>query len=396
MAVAIAVVVSRRWRRPSCRPRSVDGQRQKVEDIVDELERLEEQVEPARRGVRRGDRHEDPARRRDRRSRSPRRRQGSRARRSCAATSARWPCGRSSAEAPPRSARCSRIPPTSTTAVQRDELARVALSAGDVTTDELDALVSDLDEERADLAAKREQADELAESLVGRAGAHRAADRRVRSRPAPRPKQTLGELIEQEEAASGRGSAPPDRRRRPPSRQRSQREPARRRTQRRTATAAAAAAAAATPTRARGTTESGGGETPLPAAPAVSSRSGIAVAAAMSQLGVPYRYAASSPGVAFDCSGLTAYAWGAGRRRPAAPVARPVRVGAARRRRTEAQPGDLLFYLQPDQPRRHLPRRRPAGPRAEHRHDRQGRRGQLGQGRRRRPTRLTAPVRPRR
>ena len=32
--------------------------------------------------------------------------------------------------------------------LQRDELARVALSAGDVTTDELDALVSDLDDER--------------------------------------------------------------------------------------------------------------------------------------------------------------------------------------------------------------------------------------------------------
>jgi cell wall-associated NlpC family hydrolase len=34
-----------------------------------------------------------------------------------------------------------------------------------------------------------------------------------------------------------------------------------------------------------------------------------AVLAALSQLGVAYRYASSQPGVAFDCSGLTAFAW---------------------------------------------------------------------------------------
>ena len=31
--------------------------------------------------------------------------------------------------------------------------------------------------------------------------------------------------------------------------------------------------------------------------------------AALSQLGVPYRFAAASPGQAFDCSGLTMWAW---------------------------------------------------------------------------------------
>ena len=30
----------------------------------------------------------------------------------------------------------------------------------------------------------------------------------------------------------------------------------------------------------------------------------------MGQLGVPYHYATSEPGVGFDCSGLTHYAWG--------------------------------------------------------------------------------------
>src|SRR5215203_5917801 len=34
-----------------------------------------------------------------------------------------------------------------------------------------------------------------------------------------------------------------------------------------------------------------------------------AVLAALSQLGKPYRFATSDPGVGFDCSGLTAFAW---------------------------------------------------------------------------------------
>src|SRR5690606_15258023 len=49
----------------------------------------------------------------------------------------------------------------------------------------------------------------------------------------------------------------------------------------------------------------GGGSTPPPAnIPAVSGLAGVAIQAAQSQLGVPYKYATSSPGVSFDCSGL--------------------------------------------------------------------------------------------
>src|SRR5262249_28569587 len=36
----------------------------------------------------------------------------------------------------------------------------------------------------------------------------------------------------------------------------------------------------------------------------------VAMYAALGQVGVPYHRNASSPGQAFDCSGLTAYAWG--------------------------------------------------------------------------------------
>lgn len=67
------------------------------------------------------------------------------------------------------------------------------------------------------------------------------------------------------------------------------------------------------------------------------------VFSALAQVGVRYRYAASSPGRGFDCSGLTKYAWaqaGVGLpHRARAQVAQSVRRTAA-----TAQPGDLVFY----------------------------------------------------
>ncbi|HEY1466231.1 MAG TPA: C40 family peptidase, partial [Acidimicrobiales bacterium] len=68
-----------------------------------------------------------------------------------------------------------------------------------------------------------------------------------------------------------------------------------------------------------------------------------AVAAAESQIGVPYAWGAESPGVAFDCSGLTAWAWGQ------AGVSLPHFSGAQFSDSTPVpvsnlQPGDLLFY----------------------------------------------------
>jgi cell wall-associated NlpC family hydrolase len=66
----------------------------------------------------------------------------------------------------------------------------------------------------------------------------------------------------------------------------------------------------------------------------------------MGQLGVPYRFATSSPGVSFDCSGLTKYAWGVAgvglphqsRQQYASIPHVPV---------SQAQPGDLLFFYSP-------------------------------------------------
>ncbi|MBP9051990.1 MAG: C40 family peptidase, partial [Ilumatobacteraceae bacterium] len=90
----------------------------------------------------------------------------------------------------------------------------------------------------------------------------------------------------------------------------------------------------------------GGGDTGGSPAPAVSGKAGIAVSAAYSQLGVPYRFATSSPGVSFDCSGLTKWAWGR------AGVGMPHQSGAQygsfpHVSKDEAQPGDLIFYYSP-------------------------------------------------
>ena len=63
---------------------------------------------------------------------------------------------------------------------------------------------------------------------------------------------------------------------------------------------------------------------------------------AMQLIGVRYRWGASSPGVAFDCSGLTQWAWGkAGVSIPR--VSRSQFAALTRVPISQAQPGDLLF-----------------------------------------------------
>ena len=221
-------------------------------------------------------------------------------------------------------------------AVKRDELARVALSAGDVTTDELDALVDDINDEKDALANKREQADELAASLTD---AQAETDRRTKEYTEARAdaEAKLGQLIAQEEQRRAEES------------QRRMREQA----------AAASASASSGGGNSGGgnsggtSTDSGGssggsssGSGGGTSAPAPSSRSGIAVQAALAQQGVPYKYAASSPGVAFDCSGLTAYAWSqAGVGLP--HQSRAQFASTPRVPNDQAQAGDLLFFYSP-------------------------------------------------
>ena len=67
--------------------------------------------------------------------------------------------------------------------------------------------------------------------------------------------------------------------------------------------------------------------------------------AAYSQIGVSYVYGASSPGQAFDCSGLTSWAYAqAGIDIPHSSVGQSqmaTNVSSA----DELQPGDLVFYI---------------------------------------------------
>ncbi|MEY3978165.1 MAG: hypothetical protein RLZZ284_1021 [Actinomycetota bacterium] len=75
---------------------------------------------------------------------------------------------------------------------------------------------------------------------------------------------------------------------------------------------------------------------------APSPQAGAAIKAALSQLGIRYRWGASSPGVAFDCSGLTQWAWAkAGVSIPR--VSRSQYSALTRVPLSQVQPGDLLF-----------------------------------------------------
>jgi cell wall-associated NlpC family hydrolase len=228
-------------------------------------------------------------------------------------------------------------------AVKREELARVALSAGDVTTDEFDALVADLNDEKDELARKRDQADQIAASLTdAQAETERLTAEYTAARADAEAK--LGQLIAQEEQRRAEESA--------------------RRLREQAAAASANTSSGGGGSNSGGTSTSGGtsssGDTSTSSGdsastsgsgggysvPAVSSRSGIAVQAALAQQGVPYRYATSSPGVGFDCSGLTAYAWAqAGVGLPHQSRAQFASIPHVPKE--SAQPGDLIFFYSP-------------------------------------------------
>jgi cell wall-associated NlpC family hydrolase len=80
--------------------------------------------------------------------------------------------------------------------------------------------------------------------------------------------------------------------------------------------------------------------------PAVSGRAGAVVAAAISQLGTPYHFAQATPGVGFDCSGLTMWSW----EHAGVSLSHSAQVQydtTAHIPVGQAQPGDLLFFYSP-------------------------------------------------
>jgi cell wall-associated NlpC family hydrolase len=232
--------------------------------------------------------------------------------------------------------------------LRRDQYSRVALSVGTSTTDDLDELISDLEAERKDLESKRAQAEALTIKIADKQQQTETLTAQyIEQRGAA--ERRLGQLIQEEEerrAAAAYAKLQADF----------------------AAQQAANAAASAAANTGGGTTgggTTGGGDTgggtstgggggdstpsaPAPAAniPSVSGRAGIAIEAARGQLGVRYVYATSKPGVSFDCSGLTHYAWGQAGvylpRNSRSQAAALPRVPAA-----SAQPGDLIFYYSP-------------------------------------------------
>ena len=237
-----------------------------------------------------------------------------------------------------------------TDGLARTELARVALDQGAGTSDEMQALIADLAAEQAALQAKQaEQTSLVADIEARQAEGDQLAVQYEQDYAAA--KAELGDLIRQEQerrlaaaVAAAQRAAENNRPVTPPAR-----------------------GGGATPPADGGgnTGDTGGGDNnggggdggstpapapaptpPPPSAPPPASTAGIAVGAAQSQLGVSYKFAAEKPGEAFDCSGLTKWAWGrAGVYLPhqsAQQYASTPHVS-----KDEAQPGDLVFYHSP-------------------------------------------------
>ena len=236
--------------------------------------------------------------------------------------------------------------------LQRDHLVRVASASGTATTDQLDDALSDLDDEHDRLADQRDEAADEAANLAD-AKAANDAQKAEYQRARAEAEAELGDLIKEEEERRARESY-----------ERVQREAA-------AAEAAAQAAAARPATQAAQTPAPPGRDTPAapapapqtpaapssrpsplvappppPAIPQASSRAGIAINAAMGQLGVPWVFAMAQPGVGFDCSGLTSWAWAQ------AGVSMPHQSAMQYNSLPhvpipDAQPGDLIFYYSP-------------------------------------------------
>ena len=204
---------------------------------------------------------------------------------------------------------------------QRSALSTLAINSGEGSMDDLQSIVDDLAAERDALAKKQEEATQLIASLEQKKVELTALESSYKAKYAQAVREVGKAKLRQAQEAR-------------------------------------AAAAASRAQRSRTTTGGGGAATPRGGGggatgggysgnvPAVSGSAGIAVRAAYSQLGVGYRYAAEEPGVAFDCSGLTKWAWGQ------AGVSLPHQSRAQFNQTAhvpfdQVQPGDLIFYYSP-------------------------------------------------
>lgn len=196
--------------------------------------------------------------------------------------------------------------------VQKQTLTEMALNAGFISTDELDALVTDLENLRKKLSRQRDRAAELAKQIEKKKA---AAEDKIEKYTELKTKveRELGQALRAEQ-------------------------------QRRAEAAARAARSQAGSFLAR----RGDGSQVFDRAkiPPASSRAQIAIAAARSQVGVPYIAYKAIEGVGFDCSGLTMWAWAQ------AGVSLPHQSRRQANSTTRIpieyiEPGDLVYFHNP-------------------------------------------------
>ncbi len=213
-------------------------------------------------------------------------------------------------------------------AVQRQYLTEMALNLGSANSDQLDALIDDLGDKKAELERDRTNAEELATRI--QESQSEAADK-IEEYTALKAKaeRELGEALAKERARRAAAAAAAAR-----------------------AQANALAASRASGSAASNTGSSTGGTNVSrprfdpSSIPASSSRGAMAVAAARSQIGVKYVKNAATENEAFDCSGLTMWAW------QQAGVSLPHQ---SRRQFSSSpripveyiEPGDLVFFYNP-------------------------------------------------
>jgi len=203
---------------------------------------------------------------------------------------------------------------TYTAEEQKAALGLVAIDAGNADMDELQALVDQVYDEQTSMRRMQEESSQLLQTIESKKAEYQQLEQVYTTKYA-QAKAALGEAKFKAEQ------------------------------ERRAAAASAARARVTTPTT-RTPPRGGGGSGSTGSYPAPSGRAGIAVRAALGQVGVPYRFAASEPGVAFDCSGLTGWAW------EQAGVSLPHQSQrqydvTAHVPVEQAQPGDLIFYYSP-------------------------------------------------
>ena len=253
-------------------------------------------------------------------------------------------------------------------AQQIDALSSIALDTGEDTADELDSVLRTLDAEVATLQRQEKEAADLVAYLDAKLAEGEKLIEEYTTKAAE-AKAKYGELVQKEaerqmelralEAAQAVAAAEAQAAASAASANSAASTASNTASTSASNTAAPAPAAprgggtTAVPTSGGGTVSAPAPSTPvvapkpvIPQPPPASGKAGIAVAAAYSQLGVPYIAFRSTPGVGFDCSGLTMYAWAQ------AGVSIPHQSGRQYASnphvpKDQAQAGDLVFFYSP-------------------------------------------------